>query len=265
MYPENNSTSKAKRRDSKGSKTSHGDSASSPSGDEYAESERKESAAEGLETIPDNEEGEEAPQSAIAPPTAESSRKASSTPSLSHGKSPTPSTEDSMSALNSAIEPLPPTHATASRLGPKKQPKPTLSQIQNKKWAELPPEVTFYLNYHRTHLTNYHYAFKYDHDDFLQKAFLDIAIRSEPLLYAVVGFAAYHYTVSKGEGKIKDFLTYYNKSVTLLRLALTKNPKPNIITLITILQLATIEVRYFELLMAPQKSLTSDRNISVTG
>jgi hypothetical protein len=244
VYPEPNATSKAKRRDSKSSKASHGESASSPSGDEQGHDDKDEDA-EGLSTIPDNEEAEENAPSASDTRTDTSTRHTSSPPSLVHGKSTTPSTEDSTPILNSAIDPMPPAHAGKAKLDPslQPQPQPAESQVQRRKWSDLPRDIAFYLNYHRTRLTNFHYAFKYDIDDFLKTTFLEIALRNEPLLYAVVGFAAYHYTVGKGEGKVQDFLTYYNKSVTLLRHQLTKNPKPNIATLITILQLATIEVR----------------------
>jgi hypothetical protein len=71
-----------------------------------------------------------------------------------------------------------------------------------------------------------------------------VALRHEALLYAVVGFAAYHYTLKNPNGQIKHFLQYYNKSVTLLLGFLKKKEKHNMGTLLTILQLATIEVGY---------------------
>ncbi|TKA66725.1 hypothetical protein B0A49_10110 [Cryomyces minteri] len=68
-----------------------------------------------------------------------------------------------------------------------------------------------------------------------------MAIENEPLLYAVVGFAAYHHTLTKPNGKIQDFLRYYNRSVSLLRLSLQKNQKHTVATILTMLQLATME------------------------
>jgi len=105
--------------------------------------------------------------------------------------------------------------------------------------------VKVYLKYHRDRLSHHHYMFKYDGGDFLKTTFLEIAINddSEALLYAVVAFAAYHHCVSP-EGRstrISTFLGYYNKSITLLQQSLTKK-RHNITTLLTILQLATIEV-----------------------
>jgi len=72
-----------------------------------------------------------------------------------------------------------------------------------------------------------------------------MAIRDEALLYAVVGFAAYHYTLRNSSGKMKEFLQYYNRSVTLLLGFLKRKEKHTAATLLTILQLATIEVSYF--------------------
>jgi hypothetical protein len=71
---------------------------------------------------------------------------------------------------------------------------------------------------------------------------LELAVRNEPLWYAVVGFAAYYHTLTKPDGRIQDFLGYYNKSVSLLRLSIQRNKRHNLATLLTILQLASIEV-----------------------
>lgn len=81
-------------------------------------------------------------------------------------------------------------------------------------------------------------------DDVLQTTFLDVALSpgNEALLNALVGFSAYHYTLQNPQGKIQDFLQYYNKAVTLLLTALKKGEKASLGTLLCILQLAAIEV-----------------------
>jgi hypothetical protein len=79
-----------------------------------------------------------------------------------------------------------------------------------------------------------------DPSNFVGKTLIEVALNFEPLLYAVVGFAAYHYTLGKPDGRLHDFLGYYQKSVNLLRQHIQK--KPTIATILTILQLATIEV-----------------------
>jgi len=117
---------------------------------------------------------------------------------------------------------------------------------QNSRWAKLKPEVRGYLRYHRDALSHHHYAFKYDGLNFLKTTFQEIAINddSEALLYAVVAFAAYHHCINPAtQGtRISTFLGYYNKSISLLQQSLTKK-RHSVTTLLTILQLATIEVR----------------------
>lgn len=71
---------------------------------------------------------------------------------------------------------------------------------------------------------------------------LDIALQNEPLLYAIVGFSAFQRTLHNPNGKIQDFLQYYNKSVSLLLRALKRGDRHNHGTILAMLQLATIEV-----------------------
>lgn len=110
-------------------------------------------------------------------------------------------------------------------------------------WSALPQDLQFYLNYFCENITHYHYSMVTDTGSFFRWSLPSIALRHEALLYAVVGFAAYHHTLRNPNGQIRDFLQYYNKSVTLLLGFLKKKEKHNIGTLLTILQLATIEVR----------------------
>lgn len=129
---------------------------------------------------------------------------------------------------------------TTSRTNSKQNIKEDITQ--NPRWASLPQNVKFYLKYHRNNLSHHHYSWKYDAGDFLKKTFLEIAINYEPLMYAVVAFAAYHNAISREDGKVKDFLDAYNKSVSSLRQSLAKTDRHSLSTLLTILQLATIEV-----------------------
>lgn len=64
---------------------------------------------------------------------------------------------------------------------------------------------------------------------------------SAALLYSVVAFAAYHHSIARNDDKISMFLSYYNKAIAFLQQSL-KNKRHNVATLLTILQLATIEV-----------------------
>ncbi|TKA80129.1 hypothetical protein B0A55_03319 [Friedmanniomyces simplex] len=93
----------------------------------------------------------------------------------------------------------------ASRTSLKYSGKPSISQ--NSKWSTLPRDVKSYLKYHRDSMSHHHYGFKYDAGDFLKTTFLEIALNddSAALLY----------------GEMKK--------------------RHNVATLLTILQLATIE------------------------
>lgn len=101
-----------------------------------------------------------------------------------------------------------------------------------------------------------------DSDDFFRVILPSIALRHEALLYAIVGFAAYHHTLKNPHGQINEFLQYYNRSVTLLLGFLKKKEKHNIGTLLTILQLAAIEVREPETIRIFPKISNTGQGIS---
>jgi hypothetical protein len=110
-------------------------------------------------------------------------------------------------------------------------------------WSFLPPDLQYYLSYFCENITYYHYCLVQDSHDFFRTILPNAALRNEALLYAVVAFAAYHHMLKNPNGEINEFLQYYNKSVTLLLGSLKMKEKYDIGTLLTILQLATIEVR----------------------
>ncbi|KAF2672585.1 hypothetical protein BT63DRAFT_131299 [Microthyrium microscopicum] len=102
-------------------------------------------------------------------------------------------------------------------------------------------DIQFYMRYAKTNMTAYHWNYAPDGSDFLQTALLEAALRYEPLLYAVTCFSAYHHSLSQKDGHIGQFLGYHSRSVFALSQALAKGQKRTIATLLTILQLATIE------------------------
>jgi hypothetical protein len=195
-----------------------------------------------LESIPDEDEPQEQSPRATPPHTSlrrgsigsalnfarTSTRHSSETPSLEGNKSSSPSVSTGTSAGMAT-----PFYSTdlSTRPGPME-------------WAHLPSDLRFYLDYFHENLTHYSYCMVLDIDDLCRTFLPSTAIRigNEALLYAVVGFSAYHYTMQNPNGQIQDFLQYYNKSVTLLLSSFKKREKQNIATLLTILQLATIEV-----------------------
>ncbi|KJZ79889.1 hypothetical protein HIM_00603 [Hirsutella minnesotensis 3608] len=108
-------------------------------------------------------------------------------------------------------------------------------------WSHLPPDFQYYLQYFVDNITHYHYSIANDGDDFFSALLPQIAVLHEPLLHAVVGFSAYHEMLQNPDGKLQDFLKYYNGGVTLLLDCLKRKDTNNVPTLMTILQLATIE------------------------
>jgi hypothetical protein len=205
-----------------------------------------------LEAIPDEEEGydlatnagtasaSDSQRGSISQPVGgykSATRQSSETPSLvqDKGTPPTPSTEGSVG--------YPPYQtASGSRLKQKESILSSASDNLKIDWSHLPPDLQFYLNYFYTNITHLHYAIKFDSSNFLKTLFIDTALKNEALLYAVVGFSAFQRTLHNAEGKIQDFLQYYNKAVSLLLQSLRKGDRRSTGTLLAVLQLATIEV-----------------------
>lgn len=107
---------------------------------------------------------------------------------------------------------------------------------------DLPEDILFFMRYAKANLTFWHWNYTVDGSDFLHNSVLETALDYEPLLYAVTCFSAYNYTLQQPNGKIQDFLKYHSMSVIALRKSLKARQQPNHATLLTILQLATIEV-----------------------
>lgn len=108
--------------------------------------------------------------------------------------------------------------------------------------SNFPLDYQIHLQYFATDITNNHYSLSMEIGESFTQVMLSEASKNELLLNAVVAFSAYLSTVRNPDGKLKDFLQYYNRSVTLLLDALKRKDTHNIPTLLTILQLSTIEV-----------------------
>lgn len=215
-----------------------------------------------LEPIPDEEEpDDESPRQAHS-----SYRRASAASSSTFPKpgtrysSETPSADGTKSSSPSLS-----TGTSVGFMAPFRASDPSI-QPGPLEWSHLPQDLQFYLDYYCENVTHYYYGMVNDPEGFFRTFLPGTAVRqgNEALLYAVVGFAAYHATVKDPKGQIQDFLKYYNKSVTLLLSSFRKKEKQNTATLLTILQLATIEVGLTRLSITIHK-LTAFRNISVIG
>ena len=150
-------------------------------------------------------------------------------------KSLSPSTDDSgnISTVNSVV-------AGAQKSG-KLSSLSSRSSPEAAPWSHLPLDLQDLLDFHQQ-LTYHYWFFKHEATYFLHTIMVEHALSYDPLLYAVVGFAAFHKTLKHQEGKIQDFLGYYNKSVTMLRKSLADGQAHTDAMLLTILQLATFEV-----------------------
>lgn len=111
----------------------------------------------------------------------------------------------------------------------------------------LGDDLRFFLNYHQERINYQHYFLHKESDGFVRETLVDLCLNYEPLLYAVVGFAAYHHTVARSHGKLYDFLKYYDRSLTLLRKSLSSGGPHGESMLATILQLSTFEVCFVSL------------------
>lgn len=109
-------------------------------------------------------------------------------------------------------------------------------------FSHLPRHQRCLLEYLRNNITYHHYFFRSNANYFLHNILIEQALSYEPLLHAVVGFAAFHETLGRSNGRIQDFLGYYNKSVSLLLKSLAGGQRPSEAMLLTILQLAAFEV-----------------------
>lgn len=114
-------------------------------------------------------------------------------------------------------------------------------QARQAKIRTLKPDLQKYLQFQQEYMTHYHYFFKLDPTDFVHSEFIDLALGYEPLLYAVVGFAAYHYELQQPDPKLSHFLGYHSRSLSMLRKSLENHAKITEATLLTVLQLATFE------------------------
>lgn len=226
MYPETSSSARPARRESKLRGISEG---SSPSGDEQEGDDDKGD----LSAMHEDDEDDDADDT--EPPSAQSdSQTGSRTPSWPSFKSEISTAEGSSTASRAS-------RPSASRTNSKQS--VVSGVLQHSRLSTLSKEDRAYLRYHQENLTYHHYAFKYDAGDFLRTTFLEIAMNdsSQALLFAIIAFAAYHRSIERQDFKISVFLSYYNKSITLLHQSLMSK-KPGIATLLTVLQLATIEV-----------------------
>ncbi|KXJ92280.1 hypothetical protein Micbo1qcDRAFT_60842 [Microdochium bolleyi] len=113
-------------------------------------------------------------------------------------------------------------------------------------WAHLDKKIRFYLDYYTQHITYMDYGLISDPDDFFGSTLLQMATfeGNEALLYGVVAFSAYHYALRDVKGQFEEFLKFYNDSVTRVLQTFARNEDSTLSTLVTLLQLNTIESNF---------------------
>ncbi|PSS05298.1 hypothetical protein BD289DRAFT_457598 [Coniella lustricola] len=153
-------------------------------------------------------------------------RQSSETPSLDEYQSPSPMVSKSASVASTPI--------SASI--------PEFLVTTEPDWSYLPVDVRVALDYFRQHITYWDYGVHKDFHGFFQTTLLNIALRHEALLNAIVSFSLYQRALNAPDGSMGGFLKYYTHAVSLL-LGNLKKPesRANLATLLTIFQLATIE------------------------
>lgn len=226
------------------------DSETNQKGSPTSSNEYEDDASPGtrLFTIPDEDEGS-ASGSQRSRNLGRNLRRINTSSSLSMNQliiqsremSETPSQEDYRSASTTMSE------STASDATPTGVWTPEYMLGCQPDWRHLPPDFRMHLDYYSENITHWKYGAHTDFDDFFHTTFINLALQNESLLYAVVGFSAFKRMLNDPNGKIEDFLQYYTHSLTLLLGLLQKQgeAKYDIATLLTILQLATLEVRQF--------------------
>ncbi|KAJ5666272.1 uncharacterized protein N7477_008720 [Penicillium maclennaniae] len=107
--------------------------------------------------------------------------------------------------------------------------------------SRLSDDMRFYLNFHQDFISHEHFFLRSGSDHFVHHSIVELALGYEPLLYALVGFSAYHHTLQVPGGKLYTFLKYYNKALVLLRKSLGSGEEHTEATLCTVLMLTTFE------------------------
>jgi hypothetical protein len=146
-------------------------------------------------------------------------------------KARSPSSDSSPTSTISGIQ------TPASSVPPSARETPSFQS----RWANLKKDEQKYLEFHQEHITHYHYILHHDPNNFVHTDLVDLALTYKPLLYAVVGFAAYYHTLRQPDGKLSQCLDYYSRSLSLLLQSLQAGEQRTEATLLTMLQLATFE------------------------
>ncbi|KAF3311572.1 hypothetical protein TWF173_008200 [Orbilia oligospora] len=117
--------------------------------------------------------------------------------------------------------------------------------------TEFPPnkfDIDFWLQYHRQSINFRHYLLKSDSSEFFNNVLLSYASQNNALLYSVVAFSALHYFINEARitgtdqtSSAEIFFGLHDRAIVSLRESFQENLPPDVFTLLTVLQLATLE------------------------
>ncbi|KAK6356624.1 hypothetical protein TWF718_000967 [Orbilia javanica] len=109
-------------------------------------------------------------------------------------------------------------------------------------------DMNFWLQYHRQNINFRHYLLKSDSSNFFSNVLLSYALQNNALLYSVVAFSALHYFTHEARTTGTDrtssaeiFFELHDRAIVSLRESFQENLPPDVFTLLTVLQLATLE------------------------
>jgi hypothetical protein len=223
LYPDTQPTQRPVRSAKSGKSSGEGTSSPEDNGDD---------ANDRLPAILDDEEYEDDIDTGFTS-YSHDTRDSSHTPASTLDQSTSPTSTEASSTVPAVMR---------QSLSRRSSTQATKASLPAKVAPAINKDVQFYLAYFRDHITHHHYSLKSDYHNFFKGDFFAQAIKFEPLKYAVAGYAAYFHTLSQPDGRMSTFLQFYNESVSRLRTYLTKSKKQGLATLLTILQLASIEV-----------------------
>ncbi|KAK6509921.1 hypothetical protein TWF481_004644 [Arthrobotrys musiformis] len=123
---------------------------------------------------------------------------------------------------------------------------PESTQIEN---SPNKFDINFWLQYHRRNINFRHYLLKSDSSCFFNDALLSYALQNDALLYSVVAFSALHYFINEARtvgldrtpSSAEIFFGLHDRAIVSLRESFQENLPPDVFTLLTVLQLATLE------------------------
>lgn len=240
MYPDPPSTKSSVPHGGKDADTSR---QASPTSSNEEEDDADQDAR--LSPIPDEDEDDLASVSEQSMPSTKSLRHMSTASSLNLKRLLTRTRQPSETSSQEGAKGSSPTRSIGTTSGhtPLMATMPDLLFNTVPDLSHVPDDLRFYLEYYLENVTHYHYGVHRDFGGFFRTTLISLALRNEPLLHAIVSFAAYHQTLGDPNGQLPVFLKYYNRSVILLLDLLKNEDRHELTTLLTILQLATIEVR----------------------